>query len=231
MTAWSRRSRNTRGDGLPSCGTRRHRADLGKATAKLQDGVGNARVLVETRCNSNGVGQRQAGERDAERQHRPVRTRRETRRAPAISMSSHALARAAAGSAREVQNQTALSACREFLGQHRHAVRAERKRKHGTGAGGRQCGVEVREVIAAARDLPPQRRHQATCVSNWINTRSCLAAEVLGERAGDLLARRQMDNPSRSSSAEPMNTPLRHASSHAARGTTLKTNCRAVVIA
>ncbi len=46
---------------------RRHRADLGKAAAELQDGVGHPRVLVETGSNTNGVGQRQPGEVDPQR--------------------------------------------------------------------------------------------------------------------------------------------------------------------
>ena len=116
-----------------------------------------------------------------------------------------------------MHNQTAFSACREFLGQHRHAVKTQLKRMHR--AGDRRWEAQHRDAgtTSPPREISHRSCSPSKCVSNWINTRSCSPRKCLASVPASCSRVDKWMKPSRKSSADPANAPLRHASSHAAR--------------
>ena len=230
MMARSRRSRNTRGEGLPSCGTGVTVPISAKPQPSCRMASGTRASLSKPAAIPTGLGNVKPANVTPSAASSGADAAGNTPSSSDFNVISCASSGGSSVSARGAKSNSIFSMPRipwaTSARRPRRAAAQIRHRRWRSAARRRGAGSTSPPRETSQRSVSPR-----TCVSNWINTRSCLPRKCLASVPAICSRVDKWIYPSRTSSAEPTNAPLRHASSHAGRGTTLNTNCRAVVIA
>ena len=213
--------------GIARLRARRDRADLGEAEAQLQQRVGNAGVLVETRRHAERIGEIQpehvlarANGSSAGAGGKGTRSSAKT-----VMLCARSASRHGARARRRNRKNPSWQQSGKIMG----AVGATAKGKADMRQRGRQGTVKMGKQRAAARGLVDQLVAQILPRRRATSSRSSCAGEMSGRRLRDLRGGGEMDESVGADRSAPSNSArscARAQSSAPRRFCTSTPNCR-----